>query len=349
MASVFLRPNGVYYVVATLKGKRVWRSTGAKTREEAEAVARQLFPEFLNARSHGKLSDFIPQYMEYAETNLAPSTVRLYRDALRSFVRIIGDKRLGHYIAVDIERFKIARVKQVKPVRVNLECRHLKSFFQTAVRWGNIQQNPCMGVKFLKIPPQRPIFFTKPEFQQLLAVIPHQWFRDLVLFTLSTMMRNNEVVHLRWSSIDLQRRFIMVENTADHRLKTPQPHAVPMNRWVYQFLASRPDKTGYVFRFPDGRNINVPYVSHKFSKYARAAGFPIGYHFHTLRHTGATWLVQDGVSIYAVQKLLGHSNIQVTMMYSHLITSEMHDSVSRIRIEEFLPPPPLVLVQAGKE
>lgn len=119
------------------------------------------------------------------------------------------------------------------------------------------------------------------------------------------------------------------------------PHviALPINEWVYQFLASRPIKTGYVLRFPDGRQLNVPYVSHRFSKYARLAGFPVGYHFHTLRHTGATWLVQDGVSIYAVQKLLGHSNIQVTMMYSHLITSEMQDCVNRINIREILSPP----------
>lgn len=43
-------------------------------------------------------------------------------------------------------------------------------------------------------------------------------------------------------------------------------------------------------------------------------------------------MVQDGVSIYAVQRLLGHSNIQVTMGYSHLVTSEMHESVNRIQI-----------------
>jgi site-specific recombinase XerD len=105
-----------------------------------------------------------------------------------------------------------------------------------------------------------------------------------------------------------------------------------MNDWVYRYLAARVDKTGLVFRFPDGRPLNVPYVSHKFTKYLRAAGFPEEYTFHTLRHTGASWLVQDGVSIYAVQRLLGHSNIQVTMIYSHLVTSEMHESVNRIQI-----------------
>jgi hypothetical protein len=76
VASLILRPNGVYYAVATIKGKRVWRSTGAKTREEAEEIARQLFPESLTRRSQGKLSDFLPQYLDYARANLAcPSSI----------------------------------------------------------------------------------------------------------------------------------------------------------------------------------------------------------------------------------------------------------------------------------
>ena len=188
MASLVKTRSGIFYLVFSVNGRRVWRSTGARTREEAESVVREKYPEHLQTRSPGKLSDFLPQYLEYAETNLAPSTVLLYRHSVRSFLRILEDKRLESYTPHDIERFKIFRAREVKPVRVNLEMRHLKSFFQTAVRWGRLTQNPFAGVKFLKIPPQRPVFFTREEFQRLLAAIPHQWFRDLVLFTVSTMM-----------------------------------------------------------------------------------------------------------------------------------------------------------------
>jgi site-specific recombinase XerD len=48
---------------------------------------------------------------------------------------------------------------------------------------------------------------------------------------------------------------------------------------------------------------------------------------HRQGHTVATWLVQEGVSIYEVQKLLGHSNISVTQVYSHLAASELHGAV----------------------
>jgi site-specific recombinase XerD len=52
-----------------------------------------------------------------------------------------------------------------------------------------------------------------------------------------------------------------------------------------------------------------------------------------LRHTFATWLVQKGVSIFEVQKLLGHSDIKVTQIYSHLAASDLHGAVNRIFVQ----------------
>lgn len=105
-----------------------------------------------------------------------------------------------------------------------------------------------------------------------------------------------------------------------------------MNDWVYKFLASREKKVCRVFSFPDGRGLKVGYVGHRFKKFIRKAGLSEEIHFHSLRHTGATWLVQNGVSIYAVQKLLGHSNISVTQVYSHLETESLFNSIEKISI-----------------
>ena len=75
------------------------------------------------------------------------------------------------------------------------------------------------------------------------------------------------------------------------------------------------------------------YIDHKFSDYRRAAGLQEDVTFHSLRHTFATWLVQRGVSIFEVQKLLGHSDIKVTQIYSHLAASELHWAVNRINVD----------------
>ena len=82
----------------------------------------------------------------------------------------------------------------------------------------------------------------------------------------------------------------------------------------------------------NGDKFAESYVTHKFKDYIRLAGLSECVHFRSLRHTFATWLVQEGVSIYEVQKLLGHSNISVTQIYSHLESSELHRAVNKIHV-----------------
>jgi integrase len=267
-----------------VKGRRVWRSTGVKTRRKAEEVARTLFPELLEPPRRWSLTRFSEIYLPYAEANLAPSTVLMYKGTLNDFRRLIGDRSLKSYTVQDIEQYKVRRLAEVSATKVNMDFRFLKAFFQNAVKWGYIERNPCAGVKALKIPPRRPIFFTKVEFQMVLDRIPERWFREIILFAVSTMMRVGEIVNLTWDCVDLSRRFIMVENTDHHRLKNHQPHAVPMNDCVYSMLSSRQVKTGYVFTLPCGRRPLASSVSHKFKVAIKKAGLGDQYHFHILRH-----------------------------------------------------------------
>ena len=87
----------------------------------------------------------------------------------------------------------------------------------------------------------------------------------------------------------------------------------------------------FVFSIRD-KQIDEDMLTHLFKEYVLKAGLESRLHFHSLRHTFASWLVQDGVSLYEVQKLLGHSNIAVTQVYSHLQPEGLHSTVNRISI-----------------
>ncbi len=63
------------------------------------------------------------------------------------------------------------------------------------------------------------------------------------------------------------------------------------------------------------------------------SGLPEDLHFHSRRHSFATFLVQAGVSLYEVQQLLGHSSISTTQIYAHLAASELHGAVNKIVLE----------------
>jgi integrase len=254
----------------------------------------------------------------------------LYGYALRDLIRLIGDHPLKEYTPQMVEQFKVKRLEEVSDVKVNIDFRTLRAAFSLAVRWGLIPENPFKKCRQLRIPFRRPVYLTPDEYQKVVSSIDKEWFRDIVRFAVSTMMRLGEIVNLKWSSVDFERQLIYVENSADYRTKTRKQRILPMDSWTLELLRSKERISDFVFTFPDARRLQVGYVSSRFKKYVRKAAIRPDIHFHSLRHTGATWLVQNAVPIYTVQQILGHSTIQMTQVYSHLEAADLKQPLSMI-------------------
>jgi len=74
--------------------------------------------------------------------------------------------------------------------------------------------------------------------------------------------------------------------------------------------------------------LNEDYVSKRFKRAVRSTGLNEDIHFHTLRHSFASNLIQKGASIYVVKELLGHESISTTQIYSHLQSENLSQAVS---------------------
>lgn len=331
MATLVRRSNGIFYLVFTIDGKRVWQSTGCKTKSDALSWLAERHEA--NAPTNISLRKFRTKFLDYAASNLAPKTVDLYRQAFDRFLEINGNKSLSAYNAQHIEKFKTKRLETVSPVKANIDFRTLRAAFNVAVNWELLESNPFHKVKQVRIVPKKPVYFTQDEFRALISIIPDEcvWFRDLVQFAVSTMMRLGEIVNLRWTSVDVERRLITIENTSDFNVKTHKARTIPMDDWVFSLLSEKKRLGERVFTFPNGRYLKIGYVSARFKKYVRKAGLSEEFHFHVLRHTGATWLVQADVPIYTVQQLLGHSRVDMTQIYSHLDVEHLRKPLEKIR------------------
>jgi len=329
MTSLVRRPNGIYHIVTYIKGRRVWKSTGYKTLSRALRYLNdnEKEPEKVNAID---LEQFSKQLLTSLSTNLSRNSVLLYEGALKKFAQHIGNLPMDQYTPQLVEQFKTSRLSQVSPVKVNIDFRTLRAAFNIAVDWGIITDNPFRKCKQLRVPQKRPSYLTPIEFQKLIGVIDKDWLKNLVQFAVSTMMRLGEIVHLQWSSVDLDKKLILVENTDEFRVKAHKPRTIPMNDWVYNFLKAKERQNTHVFTFPDGKPFLIGYVSTTFKKYCRKAGMDEGIHFHSLRHTGASWLVQADVPIYVVQQILGHSTVMMTQVYSHLEVGHLSNSIKRL-------------------
>lgn len=332
--SLFKRSNGYWYILYEEEGRTKWKSTGKRLKQEALSVLSD-FKEHLQHRIPAVLfTEFVSQFKSLQANTLRQTTLqRIYSPAFNNFLAIGGNKGLTAYSLKDVEHFKAERQKTCSPVTVNIDFRALRAAFNLAIKWRLLNDNPFSHSSQVKQPETVPSHLTKQDFQKILAEVREPVLRDIYLFAVLTGMRQGEILKLSWSNVDFEHKLIQVASSGRFLTKTGKVRSIPMSDAVFELLSRRSlTSTGqYVFH-KDGFPVTASYVCHKFKKYVRKLGLSEGFRFHSLRHTFATWLVQDGVPIYEVQKLLGHSSISVTQVYAHLRPEGLHNTVNRIHL-----------------
>ncbi|MCX6132599.1 MAG: site-specific integrase [Ignavibacteriales bacterium] len=332
MPTLFKRSNGIFYIVTDGKnGRRRWISTGERTRARASKHLETFEDKPRQANQPKRLSTFISEFLSRVSSFYSTGTLGIYRHALKSFLSTVGDLQLATVSAQHIDLFRQRRIKQVSPITLNINLRALRSAFYYAIRWQILSSNPFTRVPLSRVPERDPIFFSSEDFKLIVGSIRQEWFRSIVILAACTGMRRGEIVNLRWKDVDLSQKVVRVHSSSTYRTKSGKRRVIPLNVIALQLLERLDHKTSedYVFTI-EGRRVRDLYLSRKFSQHVHRLGFPIGYHFHSLRHSFASWLVQNGAPIYEVQKLMGHSTIQVTEIYAHLAPSQLHNTVERL-------------------
>jgi integrase len=280
------------------------------------------------------LGEFQDDFLRYSSTVHAPKTQKCFKVAFREFKRIIGDIPLHKVGVREIERFLATKKAEASAWTARKYYISLASALETAKRWNCITDNPFRLVEKPKVNELQPAYFTKPDFLKLLGTIEDKDFRELCICAVSTGLRLGELTALEWDSIDFVRKVVLVRNTQTFTTKSGKNRVVPMNEQLWKLLALRKERaTSELVFHTEGRKLEEGFVSKNFKKHVRLAMLNDRLHFHSLRHTFASWLVQDGVSLYEVQKLLGHSSSETTEIYSHLQPEQLHRTVNRISIE----------------
>ena len=331
--SLFKRSNGFYYILFEEDGRKRWKSTKCSLKSGALKTLIE-FRQLLKTKPKAvTLSRFTSNYLEYARVNHAKGTVDIATIALKHLKAIVGDCLLTNVTPQHLDQYKSKRLGEVSPVSVNVELRALRAIMNVALRWRLLEGNPFAGMQLVRTPERPPSYLSKDDFQKLVSLIKDHWLKEVIVFAVLTGMRRAEIVNLRWENVDLGRKLIHVQSNGSFKTKQGKRRIIPIGDVTYHLLCSKLGRRldEYVF-LHRGRRIAESWLSHRFKHCVRSAGLPDGLHFHSLRHTFASWLVQDGVSLYEVQKLLGHSSILVTQVYSHLQPEQLHETVNRLKI-----------------
>lgn len=234
----------------------------------------------------------------------------------------------------DLDRFRVRLLTE--PVRklgrplsttsVLKILRTMHRIMKVAVRWGVIETNPAAEMEKPPARQHKTRFLTPEEFQKVEAVAL-DWLRPMLRMAVATGMRLKEVVGLRWEDVDRNTGVIHVTEDS----KTGR-RVVPMSDAVRQILARqvRHVLSPMVFVNADGRDYTSEaartWISQAAKRAMRKAGIEDA-SFHTLRHTAAAWMVQEGATLFEVQNVLGHSTPAMTQRYAHLQPDHLRKAI----------------------
>lgn len=245
---------------------------------------------------------------------LAPATQRNYIAHVASFAR---------YFNLSPEKLDIEAVRQyllhllnerkLSPEGVNQQVSALKFLYLTTL------EAPWSDVDFPRVrrPYKLPLVLSQEEVALFFEHVPGLKYRAALMLCYGAGVRVSEAVAVKVSDIDSQRMLVRVEQGKGHkdRYTMLSPRLLEVLRTYYR--AARLDKNGYLFpSWRTARHLSAAALQNACKQACIGSGLRKRVTVHTLRHSFATHLLENGTDMRVIQVLLGHSKIDTTARYA---------------------------------
>lgn len=223
---------------------------------------------------------------------------------------------------------KVPKTTRVAPGTVNRKLNVLNGFFQWAVKErGIVRINPVANVQKMREPKGRVRYLSTEEREALFAACKadsNKALYTLVAVACYSGMRRSEVLGLKWDDVDLAEGWATLHDTKngeDRKAPIKGPALTALREWRNRD------------RFTSGKVFKCGYPPQAWYRALARAGVT-NFHYHDLRHTAASYLVQSGAELLDVAKILGHKSLDMVMRYAHLSPKRVSD-VSQRMVEQF--------------
>ena len=326
----------------------VRRRAQTNTERAAKDEERELRAALL-AGTYGKRTDvrtlrqLADEFLRLHRPRVKRSTMGYYRSKiLGHVVPVLGDLPVTAVSSITVADFTAELFAKCSPGGVNSILRAFRALLGFAVEQGVLEKAPDVEMVEEPDPEEELQFVSADQTASFLAAVLHlepEWHAFFVV-AFRTGLRIAELIELRWKDVNLDRCELHVRRSRyDEDITTPKSgrsRIVPFPSEVagtLRPLVSAPERL--VFAYEDQTPFDRFIARAPIERVCRRIGME-PFNIHMTRHSYASHLVQRGVPLATVAKLLGQSVLTVTARYAHLGRSDLHDAV-RVLEPDFFP------------
>lgn len=282
--------------------------------------------------------DSIHKFLGYLEDNdYSDQTICGYKKELSYLNHCLEDKYNGPIYLDEITKEDIKeylssmKARGCVAVTRNRAIFVFRSYYNYLTREGLVDVNPALNVKPTRTRLKERVYLTKSEVETLTGAIRHPVIRAAVWTAYYTGLRPSELLALLLKDIDLVNGIVHVRQGKGNKDRDI-PISSELNEILYNYLnGDRPQvASAKVFATAQSGSLTLQYFNRRIEEAAASLGWQKEVSAHILRHSFASRLVSMDVNIAKIQRLLGHSSINVTAIYAHSNMDDLVDAVKKL-------------------
>jgi len=248
--------------------------------------------------------------------NYSQKTIHAYLSHIKQYLAFIYKEQLQHNQQT-IEQFLLQRINDSKsPQTINLALNAIKFLYYEVLK-----NTIPIDVKFAKRNQRLPIVLTRREIEQILSNIINAKYKLAITLAYASGLRVSEVQNLKVQDVDLAELTIHLKGAKGKKDRiTIFPKKL---KGYFQNLVAGKSPNDFVFNSSRGGKLSTRSFQAMFAKALHKSKVQKRATFHSLRHSFATHLLENGVDLRYIQELLGHANIRTTQIYTKVTNPKL--------------------------
>jgi len=325
--------------------KQKWISTKCEKKSDAQKALLNILQEIENGSllNTNKIlfCDFAKDWLNtIAKGKVAPNTFDTYTQTMNVHIIPYFEKwnlYLNEIRPIHIQRYCNDKTERISANTVRKHIALISGILKYALKMDLVESNVVERIELPQMTKFKGNVFNSEQLKVIMSQIKGKPIEPVVILSAYFGLRRSEALGLKWSDIDFDNDIIYVNRSRvkvgsgfiiDKETKTESSNrALPLMPVVKTYLLELKlsgfgddyRSSEYVCRMGDGEPVKPDYVTKTFKKIIRALEMPDNYRFHDLRHSVASYLLKNRMSMKEVQYWMGHSDIGTSMdIYAHL-------------------------------